>query len=88
LARRHGWTDDQISNLHDFEKRSDFSESEKVSLRFAEQMTLDAHSIDDTLWSDLGAHFDEGEIVELADCIGMFNYVNRFNEALRIEPTK
>jgi alkylhydroperoxidase family enzyme len=88
LARRHGWTDDQISGLADFEQRPDFSEKEKAALRLAERVTRDAHTVDDQLWNTLRAHFDEGEIVELLAAIGLFNYFNRFNDALRMEPTK
>ena len=33
------------------------------------------------------AHFDDGQIVELAAVIGLFNYFNRFNDALRVEIT-
>lgn len=88
MARRLGWTEDQINNLHHFEKRSDFSEREKTALRLAERMTTDSHGIDDALWSDLTRHFDEGEIVELLAVIGLFNYFNRFNNALQMEPTK
>jgi alkylhydroperoxidase family enzyme len=56
-------------------------------LRLAERMTRDAHSVDDALWAELGRHFDHGQIVELAAAIGLFNYFNRFNDALRMEPT-
>jgi len=58
-----------------------------VALRFAERMTTDAHNVDDELWAELRRHFDEGEIVELASVVGLFNYFNRFNEALQMEPT-
>ena len=88
MARRLGWTEDQLRNLHDFEQRADFSDAEKTALRFAERMTHDAHSVDDALWQELRRHFDEGEVVELACAIGLFNYFNRFNVALRMEPTK
>ena len=88
MARRHGWSEEQIQQLADFEKRQDFSPAEKTALRFAERMTRDAHSVDDELWSELQQHYDEGQIVELAAAIGMFNYFNRFNDALRMEPTK
>ncbi len=88
MARRHGWTEEQIRDLADFEKRSDFTEAEKAALRFAERMTRDPHSVDDALWSELRKHFDEGEIVEIAAAVGLFNYFNRFNDALRMEPTK
>ena len=88
MARRLGWTEDQINNLHHFESRSDFSDREKAALRLAEGMASDAHSIDDALWAELRRHFDEGEIVELLASIGLFHYFNRFNDAVQMEPTK
>lgn len=88
MARRHGWTEDQINDLSDFEQRTDFTEKEKAALRLAERVTRDAHTVDDQLWSELRRHFDEGEIVELLAAIGLFNYFNRFNDALQMEPTK
>ena len=51
-------------------------------------MTRDSHTVDDELWAELRRHFNEGEIIELAAAIGLFNYFNRFNDALRMEPTK
>lgn len=57
-------------------------------MRLAERMTRDAHAVDDALWAELRSHYAEGEIVELAAAIGLFNYFNRFNDALRIEPTQ
>jgi alkylhydroperoxidase family enzyme len=44
--------------------------------------------VDDALWARLREHFDEGEIIELAAAIGLFNYFNRFNNSLRMEPTR
>jgi alkylhydroperoxidase family enzyme len=88
LARRLGWSEDQIRNLHDFEARSDFTEKEKAALRLAERMTSDAHNVDDALWANVRQHFDEGEMIELLAAIGLFNYFNRFNDALLMEPTK
>jgi alkylhydroperoxidase family enzyme len=88
LARRHGWTDDQINDLANFEKHPDFTEKEKTALRLAERVTRDAHTVDDQLFAELRKHFDEGEIIELLAAIGLFNYFNRFNDALTMEPTK
>ena len=51
-------------------------------------MTRESHNVDQALWADLRRHFDEGEVVELAAAIGLFNYFNRFNNALEMEPTK
>ena len=88
MARRHGWTDEQIEHLADFEKREDFTAAEKAALRLAEKMTTDPHNFDDAQWTELRRHFDEGEIIELAASIGLFNYFNRFNDVLKMEPTK
>jgi alkylhydroperoxidase family enzyme len=57
-------------------------------LRFAERLTLDSNNVDDKLFADLRQHFNQGEIIELAAAIGLFNYFNRFNNALKMEPTK
>jgi len=88
LARRHGYGEEQIKDLANFEHRADFSAKEKVALRLAERVTRDAHTVDDQLWTELRKHFDEGEVVELLSAIGLFNYFNRFNDALQMEPTK
>ena len=64
------------------------TEREKVALRFAERMTLDSNNVDDALWAQLRKCFDEAEVVELASAIGLFNYFNRFNNALQMESTK
>jgi alkylhydroperoxidase family enzyme len=88
LARRHGWTEDQITHLADAANRSDFTPAEKVALRFAERLTLDSNNVADELFAELRRHFDEGEIVELAAAAGLFSYFNRFNNALKVEPTK
>ena len=88
MARRLGWSQEQLDHLAEFENRSDFTEQEKIALRFAERMTRESHTVDEALWAELRRHFDEGEVVELAAAIGLFNYFNRFNNALEMEPTK
>ena len=88
MARRHGWSQEQLDHLAEFENRSDFDEKEKAALRLAERMTLQSNGVDEALWAEVRRHFDEGEVVELAAVIGLFNYFNRFNNALEVEPTK
>ena len=88
MARRHGWSDDQIENLADFRNRTDFTDGEKAALELAERVTRDPHEVDDDFWAELRRYYDEGEIIELLAAIGLFNYFNRFNDALRMEPTK
>lgn len=88
MARRQGWSEEQIESLANFEKRDDFTAAEKAALRLAEKMTSDPQGFDDEQWNELRRHFNEGEIIELAASIGLFNYFNRFNDVLKMEPTK
>jgi uncharacterized peroxidase-related enzyme len=88
LARGLGWSDDQLSNLADWQRRDDFTPAEKAALRLAETVTRDAHAVSDEQFAELRSFYSEGEIVELLCAIGLFNYFNRFNNALKMEPTK
>jgi alkylhydroperoxidase family enzyme len=72
---------------HIDEHRDDFTEAERAALRLAEVLTTDPRGVDDEIWASLRAHYDEGQIVELVAVVGLFNYFNRFNEALGVEPT-
>jgi uncharacterized peroxidase-related enzyme len=88
LARSLGWTDDQLAHLQDWPQRDDFTSAEKAALRLAETVTRDAHTVSDEQFAELRGFYSEGEIVELLCAIGLFNYFNRFNNALQMEPTK
>ena len=88
LARNLGWTDDQLTHLADWQKREDFTPAEKAALRLAETVTRDPHAVTDEQFAELRSFYTEGEIVELLCAIGLFNYFNRFNNALQMEPTR
>jgi uncharacterized peroxidase-related enzyme len=88
LARTLGWSDDQLAHLADWPRRDDFTQAEKAALRLAETVTRDAHAVSDEQFAELRSHYSEGEIVELLCSIGLFNYFNRFNDALKMQPTK
>jgi uncharacterized peroxidase-related enzyme len=88
IARKLGWTETQIKALHDSAGSAEFTEREKVAIHLAEVMTLDAHSYSEAEFARLRGFFSEGEVVELMAAIGLFNYFNRFNDLLEMEPTK
>ena len=87
MAKQLGVTEELLDALYRIdEHRHLFSERELAALRFAEMMTTSAQDIDEALWDELQAHFDDGELVELASVIGLFNFFNRFADALEIRP--
>jgi alkylhydroperoxidase family enzyme len=76
-----------MQSLLDFEN-GPFDEKEKAALAYAKQLTIDARGVDDALFERLRKYYDEGEIVEISAMAGLFNYFNRVNDALQMEPTK
>ncbi len=87
MAKRLGVNDEQLAELGNAESTK-FTEREKMALRFAEQVTLDSQAVSDAFFEKLKTHFTDGAILELAAVIGIFNYFNRFNNALKMDITK
>jgi uncharacterized peroxidase-related enzyme len=88
IARKLGWSDQQIQELTDAPASANFTEREKVAIHLAEIMTRDAHAYTDADFARLRSFYSEGEVVELMAAIGLFNYFNRFNDLLQMEPTQ
>ena len=89
ISLRLGTTPEQIEALQGNWRDSPlFSEAEKIAIHLAEVMTTDSlHYTDDDL-AQLKRFYSEGEIIELMASIGLFNYFNRFNNMLQMEPTQ
>ena len=88
IARQLGWTPEQLDALHNAAGSPAFTEAEQVAIHLAEIMTLDPHTYTDADFARLRSFYSEGEIVELMAAIGLFNYFNRFNDLLQMEPTQ
>lgn len=61
-------------------------EKEKLALAYAKATTEHAYSIEPELIEKMQKNFTDEELVELTAVIGTFNFINRFNDALRILP--
>jgi len=71
--------------LHDYQRSSLFSETEKLVLAYADAMTCTPVEVPETLFASLQARFDEARLVELTANIAWENYRARFNHAFGIE---
>lgn len=88
ISLRLGWTDEHLEALKNWQESPLFSEAEKQALHLAEVMTLDSHEWTDADMASLRRFYSEGEVVELMASVGLFNYFNRFNNMLQMEPTQ
>lgn len=87
IAKKLGWSEDQLAHLEQFTQYDGFSPAEKAALHLAERMTRNEGPLTDEEWAALRQFYSEGEVVELLGAIGLFNYFNRFNNMLDMEPT-
>lgn len=55
-----------------------------MALRYADAITLSDLDVDDALFDELKAHYDEEQILELTVSIAWENASSKFNRALRI----
>lgn len=88
LARQLGVTEELLDALYHIDVyRHLFTDRELAALRYAEIMTTSARDVDEELWDELQAYFDDAELVEITTVIGLFNFFNRFADALQIDPS-
>jgi alkylhydroperoxidase family enzyme len=87
LARQLGVSEALLDALYHIDThRHLFTARELAALHFAEIVTTSARDVSEDLWDELQAHFDDGQIVEITSVIGLFNFFNRFADALSILP--
>src|SRR5258708_8788180 len=87
LARQFGVTEELLDALYHIDEHEHlFTERELVALHYAEIATTSATDISEDLWDLLQAHFDDGQLVEITSVIGLFNFFNRYADALQIQP--
>jgi alkylhydroperoxidase family enzyme len=78
-----------LDGMYNIDQHQDlFTAAERAALAFAERMTTDAHGVSEDIWIDLTEQFDDDQIIEIAAVIGLFNYFNRFNDALKVDITR
>src|ERR1700736_380266 len=88
LAKQLGVTEELLDALYHIDThRHLFTERELAALRLAEIMTTSAQDVNEELWDELQAHFDDGELVEISSVIGLFNFFNRYADALQLRPS-
>ncbi len=70
--------------IKDIDKAS--NEQEKIALEYAVASTEHAYNIDPELFKKMKENFTDEQIVEITSVVGLFNFINRFNDALGVLP--
>lgn len=85
MGRKAGLPEAKLLDLIVFETSSEFSDLERLVLRYAVAMTVTPVDVSDELFDALRRHFNERQLVELTSTIAWENYRARFNHAFGIE---
>ena len=85
LSSIYSASDEKIAALWDFRTSTLFSDAERAALNIAVkagQLPNDTNAED---FTELKRHWDEGQIVEIIAAIGLFGYLNRWNDTMATE---
>ena len=85
MAKKVGLSDEeikvcQLDNLED----QNLKANELIALKYATEVTKNVSCSDET-FNELKKHFNDEQIVQLTSLIALFNYLNRFNDALEVD---
>jgi uncharacterized peroxidase-related enzyme len=83
MLKKLGATD---TLLKDISTMNNLTKKENNTLALVKDITIDGHLDNPKILDKLKKEFSEPQIVEIVSVIGLFNYINRFNNALIILP--
>jgi uncharacterized peroxidase-related enzyme len=81
-AMMRGVDEAKIEAIWDFERSPRFSDAERAALRFARDASVVPNQVTPAHFDELRHHWDEGEIVEILAVIGLFGFLNRWNDSM------
>lgn len=87
-ARFAGAGVEMLNALWDFARSDLFDRAQKAALSASVSLTREARALPDTIWDQLRAEYDDGEIVEILSLIGLVNALNRVSNALQTQITQ
>lgn len=81
-AKLRGVDEDKIAEIWNFERSPRYSEAERAALRFARDASVIPNAVTPDHFDELRRHWDDGEIVEILAVVGLFGFLNRWNDSM------
>lgn len=81
-AKMRGVDEAKIADIGDFERSTLYSEAERAALRFARDASVVPNDVAPANFEELRRHWDEGQIVEILAVVGLFGFLNRWNDSM------
>ncbi|GCE26533.1 hypothetical protein KDA_20170 [Dictyobacter alpinus] len=84
MGSKLGIADEKILTLADYATSPLYNELERVTLAYADNMTITGQEVSDNDFARLREFYTDDELVELTEIIAWENASSKFNRALRI----
>lgn len=81
-AKMRGVPDEKISAIWDFERSPLYDDAERAALRFARDASFVPSEATPASFEELRRHWDDGQIVEMLAVVGLFGFLNRWNDSM------
>ena len=88
MSSQLGVSNEKIEALADYANSDLYTEVERVTLEFADAITITDRDVSDELFARLRTFYDDDELVELTATIAWENSSSKFNRALRVPSQK
>lgn len=84
MGSQLGISDEKLLDLAAYATSPLYSELERLTLEYADSMTISGREVSDELFARLRTCYTDDELVELTEIIAWENASSKFNRALRI----
>lgn len=81
-AKMRGVPEEKIAAIWDFERSPMYTDGERAALRFARDASLVPNEVTPAHFEELRRCWDDGQIVEILAVVGLFGFLNRWNDSM------
>jgi uncharacterized peroxidase-related enzyme len=81
-AKMRGVDETKIAEIGNFERSPLYSDAERAALRFARDASVVPNDVTPGNFEELRRHWDDGQIVEMLAVVGLFGFLNRWNDSM------
>jgi 4-carboxymuconolactone decarboxylase len=85
IARRAGMSDEEILSTKSGPDTPGISERDRLLMQATDELHADSHISDET-WSELTAHLDKKQLMDLVFTVGQYNMVSMALNTLGVQP--
>lgn len=82
LSSIYNVSNEKIADLLDYQDSEKFSAEEKAALTIAFKAAGVPNEVEESDFDILKQHYDDGQIVEIVATIGLFGFLNRWNDTM------